>query len=110
MIDWFLHILNTNLKDSVYYVDAKKEHTPASIVVISRPIAYTNGVAELDISSFRITPIIVLSANVLGSAITHAALAVTINGGTALQSVLNNTEYNGTLTTVFTVMCSMPDA
>lgn len=104
-----LEQLNTNLKDSVYYVDAKKEHTPASIVVISRPIAYTNGVAELDISSFRITPIIVLSANVLGSAITHAALAVTINGGTALRSVLNNTEYNGTLTTVFTVMCSMPD-
>lgn len=101
--------LNTNLKDSVYYVDPKKEHTPASIVVIYRPIAYTNGVAELDISSFGITPIIVLSANVLGSAITHAALAVTINSGTALRSVLNNTEYNGTLTTVFTVMCHRTD-
>lgn len=104
-----LEQLNTNLKDSVYYVDPKKEHTPASIVVIYRPIAYTNGVAELDISSFGITPIIVLSANVLGSAITHAALAVTINSGTALRSVLNNTEYNGTLTTVFTVMCHRID-
>lgn len=101
--------LNTNLKDSVYYVDPKKEHTPASIVVISCAIAYTNGVAELDISSFGITPIIVLSANVLGSAITHAAIAVTINSGTALRSVLNNTEYNGTLTTVFTVMCHRTD-
>lgn len=104
-----LEQLNTNLKDSVYYVDPKKEHTPASIVVISCAIAYTNGVAELDISSFGITPIIVLSANVLGSAITHAAIAVTINSGTALRSVLNNTEYNGTLTTVFTVMCHRTD-
>lgn len=108
-IDVGYDALNTNLKDSVYYVDPKKEHTPASIVVIYRPIAYTNGVAELDISSFGITPIIVLSANVLGSAITHAALAVTINSGTALRSVLNNTEYNGTLTTVFTVMCHRTD-
>lgn len=105
----FLHVLNTNLKDSVYYVDQKKEHVPASIVVISRPIAYTNGVAELDISSFKIAPIIVLSANVLGSAITHSVFGVTINNGTTLRSVLNNTEYNGTLTTVFTVMCSRPD-
>ena len=78
-------------------------------MAISRPIAYTNGVAELDISSFKITPIIVLSVNVLGSEITHGALAKTINNGTALRSVLNNTEYNGTLITVFTVMCSMPD-
>ena len=100
---------NKALAQTVFYVNSNKEHTPASIVVISRPIAYTNGVAELDISSFKITPIIVLSANVLGSAITHAAFAVTINSGTALRSVLNNTEYNGTLTTVFTVMCSMPD-
>ena len=104
-----LEQLNTNLKESVYYVDPKKEHTPASIVVIYRPMAYTNGVAELDISSFGITPIIVLSANVLGSAITHAAFAVTINSGTALRSVLNNREYNGTLTTVFTVMCHRTD-
>lgn len=78
-------------------------------MVISHPIAYTNGVAELDISSFRITPIIVLSANVLGSAITHGALAVTINNGTALRSVLNNTTYSGTLTTVFTVLCTRKD-
>lgn len=100
---------NKALAKTVFYVNSNKEHVPASIVVISRPIAYTNGVAELDISSFKITPIIVLSANVLGSAITHGALGTTINNGTALRSVLNNTEYNGTLTTVFTVMCSMPD-
>jgi hypothetical protein len=100
---------NKALAKTVFYFNSNKEHVPASIVVISRPIAYTNGVAELDISSFKITPIIVLSANVLGSAITHGALGTTINNGTALRSVLNNTEYNGTLTTVFTVMCSMPD-
>ena len=100
---------NKALAKTVFYFNSNKEHVPASIVVISRPIAYTNGVAELDISSFIITPIIVLSANVLGSAITHGALGTTINNGTALRSVLNNTEYNGTLTTVFTVMCSMPD-
>lgn len=100
---------NKALAQTVFYVNSNKEHTPASIVAISRPIAYTNGVAELDISSFKITPIIVLSVNVLGSEITHGALAKTINNGTALRSVLNNTEYNGTLITVFTVMCSMPD-
>lgn len=100
---------NKALEQTVFYVNSNKEHTPASIVAISRPIAYTNGVAELDISSFKITPIIVLSVNVLGSEITHGALAKTINNGTALRSVLNNTEYNGTLITVFTVMCSMPD-
>lgn len=100
---------NKALAQTVFYVNSNKEHTPASIVAISRPIAYTNGVAELEISSFKITPIIVLSVNVLGSEITHGALAKTINNGTALRSVLNNTEYNGTLITVFTVMCSMPD-
>lgn len=100
---------NKALAQTVFYVNSNKEHTPASIVAISRPIAYANGVAELDISSFKITPIIVLSVNVLGSEITHGALAKTINNGTALRSVLNNTEYNGTLITVFTVMCSMPD-
>ena len=90
----------------MYYVNPDHNHVPATVVVISRPIIYSDGVAELDISSMGITPIIVLAANVLGSAITHNALAVTINGGTGLRSVLNNTSYSGTLTTVFTVLCT----
>lgn len=72
---------NKALAQTVFYVNSNKEHTPASIVAISRPIAYTNGVAELDISSFKITPIIVLSVNVLGSEITHGALAKRLTMG-----------------------------
>lgn len=97
---------NEALANIAYYVNSKREHTPASIVVISRPIAYENGVGEIDISSFEITPIIVISANVLGTAVTHGACAAVSNNGTALRSALNNTTYSGTLTTVFTVLCT----
>lgn len=98
-----LEQLNTNLKATVCYINTKDTREPALIFAISRSVSYKNGIGEIDISGYA-PPLMVLSANVLGSAATHSAYA-SASGG-KLRSVLNNETYSGTLPTVFTILCA----
>lgn len=53
-----------------------------------------------------ITPISMISVNVVGSQATYGAFGSVISAQT-IKIVLNNTGYNGALPTVFTMCCNI---
>ena len=98
--------LNDSLENKAGYINSVNKFTPAKIILPQKTVNYSNGEGVLDVSQMGITPISMISTNVIGSANTCSAFG-NIPDSKTLRSVLNNTQYSGNLTTVFTVLCSI---